>query len=571
MKKKDKKNNNSNKVSIALLGIDLLICAVLIAISSAMVFFNLGDMDFPQTAYFSNEPIFIDFGQMVEFDGVVFLNSGGFDTGGFRLYAWDGGDASELFHEETRDIKFRWLAFEFNVITRYMIIEPATTGINILEMGFISNNKFVAPAAYDPEGAFAMFDESWLIPENPSYMNGMNFDETVHALTAYNFIHSQPPREWTHPPLGKSIIALGINMFGMTPFGWRFMSALFGSLMIIAIYVFGKRMFDTRYLAFFVLFVFAFDFMRFVQARVATLDTFLVTFIVFMYLFMFEYTRTSFKTKLAPKSLACLALSGIFMGLAISVKWQGVFAGLGLGVLFALAWRESRVHNHGLSKGLFTKYVNKTLKWCILFFFVVPAAIYCLSYIPFAKASGLGWFEGVARNQADMLNFHTYLAESNDYQSRWWTWPLNLRPMYYYRLNTGDGSYRGINTFGNPTLWWGGFLALVWCAKRWIADKDKTAMFLCVAWMSQILPWVFISRSTFIYHYFPCVPFLVLMIAHFIKTRAERRQRWYAIGGCALVFILFVVFYPVLSGMVADVDYISLLEWLPGWDFLGIA
>mgnify|MGYP007025237109 CR=1 FL=1 len=35
----------------------------------------------------------------------------------------------------------------------------------------------------------------------------------------------------SHPPLGKLIISIGIAMFGMVPFGWRFMGTLFGVLM----------------------------------------------------------------------------------------------------------------------------------------------------------------------------------------------------------------------------------------------------------------------------------------------------------------------------------------------------
>ena len=549
---------------------DALLCGLLGFIAASVTFFNLGDIKFPQTDYnaTSNKPIFIDFGQMIEFEGVVFLNGGNPNVGGFRLYAWDGGNASELFHEETRIIRFHWLAFQFPVKTRYVIVEPSETGMCILEMGFVSNDEYVKPVAYQPSDAVFMFDETWVIPENPSYINNMYFDETIHAFTAYEFIHSQMPHEWTHPPLGKSIIALGINIFGMTPFGWRFMSALFGVLMIFPIYALGKRIFKSRLFAFFASFVFIFDFMRFVQARVATLDSFLLTFIICAYLFMYEYSSIRPENRLAPKALMCLALSGVFMGLAISVKWQGAFAGLGLFALFVLTWNESRLDHDFYNKGTFTKSFSKTVVLCVLFFIVVPIVIYCLAYIPFSRASGLRWPEGIIENQLNMLKFHTQMAENNIYQSRWWTWPLNLNPMVYNRLDIGAGRYSSISSFGNPALWWGGLLALLWCVYRWIANKDKTARFLCVAWIAHILPWAFISRSSFIYHYFPCVPFLALMVAYFIKTRSKQRQVCYTLGCCALVFIMFVVFYPALSGMTVNTNYIALLEWLPGWQFI---
>jgi len=469
-----------------------------------------------------------------------------------------------------RNVKFRWLAFRLDVTTRYVVIEPLAPGVSIMEMGFLDSEGFVEPVSFSSEDVALMFDESHLIPEDPSYMNDMNFDESLHALTAYEFLHVLPPTEWTHPPLGKSIIAMGIKIFGMTPFGWRFMCALFGIIMILPIYALGKCMLKSRLLAFMAAFAFTFDFMHFVQSRVATLDTFLVTFIIFMYLFMYKYIQTESDNRLAPKSLAYLALSGIFMGLAISVKWQGVYAGIGLGVIFSMAWFESRSDYIGVKrKRLFNVIFAKTAVWCLLFFIFIPLIIYCLAYIPFSRASGLHWPDGIIKNQSDMLNFHSYLAENNDYQSRWWTWPLNLRPIYYYRHHSDEGGYRAINSFGNPALWWGGFLGLIWCVKRWIADNDRIARFLCVAWAAQILPWAFISRSSFIYHYFPCVPFLALIIAHFIKTRQKHRQWRYVLTCCVIVFVLFIVFYPAISGMFVGIDTIERLQWLPGWQFIG--
>ena len=567
---------------------DILLCSILVSVCAAVTFLNIGATDFPQTSYSSSEPIFIDFGRMVNFNGVLFLNGGNRHAEGFKIYSWDGDDETdlirevnlysrsgediELIHEEMQVNWYYWLPFRFEVATRYVIIEPDTTGIEILEMAFFDNYGYVGPVVYYPSEAALIFDEPELIPEAPSNMLVMSFDESLFALTAYEFIHAKRPYEVTHPPLGKSIIALGINIFGMTPFGWRFMSALFGVIMIIPIYVLSKRMFGSWILAFLVAFTFTFDFMRFAQTRVANIDTFLVMFIICTYLFMYEYTRISPENRLTLKSLIYLGFSGAFMGLAISIKWSGVFAGLGLGVLFTLAWVKSRAHYASSKmKGLFLKDFNKTVIYCLLFFIVVPVVIYCLSYIPFVRVSDLSWFESIISSQVDMLSFHTNFAGSNDYQSRWWTWPLNLRSVLYSRFHLPDGKIMGIHSFGNPALWWGGLLTLAWCVKYWIAEKDKIAQFLCIAWIAQILPWAFVSRFSFIYHYFPCVPFLALMIAYFIKNREPRHQKWYVAGYCILVLILFVMFYPVLNGVIAaNKDYVRLLEWLPGWHFIGM-
>ena len=41
-----------------------------------------------------------------------------------------------------------------------------------------------------------------------------------------------PVYETTHPPLGKDLIMVGIALFGMTAFGWRFAGTLFGVLLV---------------------------------------------------------------------------------------------------------------------------------------------------------------------------------------------------------------------------------------------------------------------------------------------------------------------------------------------------
>lgn len=84
--------------------------------------------------------------------------------------------------------------------------------------------------------AWQLTDEQNTVPLYPSYMNSTYFDEIYHARTAYEHILGLEPYENTHPTLGKLIISVGIRIFGMNPFGWRFMGTLFGVLMLPALY-----------------------------------------------------------------------------------------------------------------------------------------------------------------------------------------------------------------------------------------------------------------------------------------------------------------------------------------------
>ena len=80
-------------------------------------------------------------------------------------------------------------------------------------------------------GGGAMTDEQAAVPDAISQLNSMYFDEIYHGRTGYELLHAMPVYETTHPPLGKDFIMIGIAIFGMTGFGWRFSGTLFGVLL----------------------------------------------------------------------------------------------------------------------------------------------------------------------------------------------------------------------------------------------------------------------------------------------------------------------------------------------------
>ena len=88
---------------------------------------------------------------------------------------------------------------------------------------------------------------------------------------------------------------------------------------------------------------------------------------------------------------------------------------------------------------------------------------------------------------------------------------------------------------------------------------------------ANYLPWVLVTRCTFAYHFFASVPFIVFITVWLIREFDERhpklrRVKWAYLG---LVVLLFALFYPVISGAPASIEYVRALEWLPGWTFMG--
>ncbi len=435
----------------------------------------------------------------------------------------------------------------------------------------------------------ALFDEASTFPETINHLTGCYFDEIYYTRTAYEFMHGLGTYENTHPPFGKILITLGASILGTTPFGFRFMGALFGVLMLPFMYLLGRNITRNRGLGAFICFLFAFDFMHFAQTRLTTIDVFVTFFIIVMYYFMERYINLSFYDTPLKKTWIPLGACGIAFGFGVSSKWTGAYAGVGLAIIFftqlLMRYREY-LHAVRTPKGAtngiphkriinsFAENTTKTIGFCMIFFVAIPFTIYLLSYIPFVDVYRPGLFERMLQNQETMLSYHSKLNATHPYSSTWYEWPTIHRPIFYYSNTLAGDMRQGISSFGNPLVWWSGIPAFIYMAYLAIKEKKKDAAFLCVAFLAQYLPWTLVSRCTFIYHYFPSVPFLVLMIGYSFLQFKERVKGKYTtkafwpltIAYAAAAFILFIMFYPVLSGTPVDKNYVAdVLRWFDSW------
>lgn len=419
-----------------------------------------------------------------------------------------------------------------------------------------------------PATAAALCDEADTVPASSTYYNSSYFDEIYHARTAYEQLRGVYPYEVSHPPLGKEILSLGIVLFGMTPFGWRCMGALFGVAMLPLMWGLLRRMFRDDRVALCGAALLAFDFMHLTQTRIATIDSFATLFILLMYLFLYRYFTEG--------KLRHLAACGVTFGIGAATKWTCLYAGAGLGVLWALHWVFSGVQAHRAGDG--RRYARRLLGnigFCLVFFVLVPGMIYYASYYPYGAARGLHgagmyftreYAAIVLENQRFMFTYHAGLVATHPYSSRWWQWLLDLRPILYY-LSYGDGTVSTIGAFVNPLLCWGGLLALPVLAYRAVRH-DRTALFLLVGYLAQVLPWVFISRLTFEYHYFAATLFLVLALGYVFDRLRQRGYLGIVYAFTAASGALFALFYPVLTGVTVSRSYAwNVLKWLPDWPF----
>lgn len=561
---------------------DQIYCWGLTLIYAAIALFQLGSFSAPESEYVSTQP-----GQSVTltFDAPVSISKywvfGGIAEGTLQLVADDG---SEVTYEQRYDDMFRWHEEEADLTTTTLRVNNYTGKLAIRELAFFdAEGRLIVPKAADASAAL-LIDEQDTVPDHPSSFNGMYFDELYHARTAYEHLTGMEPYENTHPPLGKVFIMVGIALFGMNPFGWRIIGTLFGIGMVPIFYAFGKRLFKNTDYALLGATLFAFDFMHFTQTRIATIDVYAVFFILLMYYYMYQYYCMSFYTDGLKATFQPLGLAGIFFALGAASKWICIYAGGGLAVLLLLSfikrYREYRAARNANNAALmektkeFSANVIKTLLFCCVFFVVIPVVVYVLSYLPYMLSVGRHNLQDVWNYQKYMWNYHSKLEATHPYQSTWWEWPFTFRPMWYYQ-GTGlpEGQFATLTASGNPAVWWVCAVATVAliisrAMRRVKSDPGITTMFVGVA--ANFLPWVLVTRCTFIYHFFATVPFIVFCGVFLLQDYEKRKPsaKWVKWAWMAAAVVLFLLLYPGLSGFEIPVGYAQFLKHLPGGNLM---
>ena len=561
---------------------DILAMVVITLVYSAVALINLGDTKAPESGY-----------QLMQGEQVDIAFDNEYSLGEMRIYPqsvpvdnnnqltvrfFDGEDNLSETKTLTDCEVFAWHFEALEGVCARHIVITAQKDTFIGELSFFDTDlKMLTPQF---SSSSELFDESSLVPQRESHLNSTYFDEIYHARTAYEFIHGLDVYEWTHPPLGKIFISFGIRLFGMNPFGWRIMGVIFGILMLPFIYMFSKRLFKKSWLSVVLTIAFAFDFMHFVQTRIATIDVYITFFVILMYYFMYSYYQMSFYNQRLYKTLVPLFFCGICFGLGVACKWTGIYAGAGLCVIFFMTihkrYREylyAKTHSDEDScRNIITSFGKNTvitLAFCVGAFVVIPVIIYALSYIPFIKCEG-GKILTAVKNQTDMFVYHskTVLSSTHPYSSKWYEWIIMKRPIWYYSGTVTENLKEGISAFGNPLVWWLGIPAVIFVIYKAVIKKDSTAIFLTVGYLAQLIPWLFVDRVVFIYHYFPCVPFVVLCIGYCIDRMEghDKNIKYAAFLYGLAVIVLFALFYPVLSGLAINPLWVDkFLRWFASW------
>lgn len=478
------------------------------------------------------------------------------------------------------------------------------------------------------------------------------FDETYYAKDAWALFHRGYEVNWSkdandlilqsnghvrvpsdaayvvHPPIGKYVIGLGEWMFGFNPFGWRFMTALLGTLSVLLLCRIGRRLFRSTFLGCLAGTLMAVDGLHFVMSRTSLLDGVLMFFVLAAFGCL-VVDRDKARARLAAalpadengfvRPDAHIAettrlgwrpwrwTAGLMLGLAIGTKWNGLYI-LAAFCVMAVLWDVASRRVAGARHPYAASLRHDT---GLAFLATVPVAlsVYLVSWTGWilspdngkggyfrnwAVTDGRGgnwtflpdWLRSLWHYEHEVYKFHVGLSSPHTYQSNPWSWLVLGRPVsYFYESplpgkdgcpsDAGDKCAREVLALGTPLLWWAACFAILYVLWRWAFRRDWRAGAIACAVAAGYLPWfMYQERTIFLFYAVVFVPFLCLAVTMMIGAilgppgAGERRRVIGAAGAGVLVLLIlwnFIYFWPLYTGTAIPIDQWRSRMWLDTW------
>lgn len=428
-----------------------------------------------------------------------------------------------------------------------------------------------------------------------------------------------------HPPLGKLMIAGMAKLTGFNPnfdfltigeqypnnqYIWlRLLPAFFGSLLAPLIFLLTFRLSRSLWAACIAAIFIVFENALLVQSKFILIDSFLL-FFGFAAIYFFLESRIFFDE--GRWGIWTCIVAAIASGFAFSVKWTGIsFWGLLLSIgLIVLLKKIIAVYKRTRKK----KELLKTVIGYALLF-LIPLIIYVVFFAVhfnllarkgpgnafmnerFQKSQVSGFpkqdfVDNFYELNLEMFRANKRIVAEHSYSSTWYTWPFMLRPVYYWNSDITAGEYswhEKIYFIGNPFVWWLSTIIVAYFfiytflrglyyvfSRLWQTLPHTSAritqtslevfvpLFLGAAYLLNFLPFMFIGRVMFLYHYLTALIVAIIITALVLASRPKPRRvvMGFLIAGTVLGFF---AMFPITYGTVLDASWPSSVFWLKSW------
>ncbi|OLC53297.1 MAG: hypothetical protein AUH85_14500 [Chloroflexi bacterium 13_1_40CM_4_68_4] len=337
---------------------------------------------------------------------------------------------------------------------------------------------------------------------------------------------------------------------GRIAFAWRFPGVVAGAILAFFLYLLARRLFAAPYVAYALGALVLADGAMFAQSRIGMNDIYTAAGIVGGWYFVAAALHPD-----ARRPWLDVLLAGVAFGLGLAAKWAAGPALLAVGLVAvfvtARAFVEDRVGRGGPLDLLRWRGLNALyLAFC---FVAVPVAIYLVSYLPWlglghgiTESPNGGW--SLIELQKQMYSYHSGLTAPHPAGSPWWAWPLDLKPVYWEYEQAANAMATYIYDAGNLVTWWAAIPAFVWFL--WVAIRTRAwnLALVALAFGTQYLEWIPVTRVIFQYHFFTALPFYLVGLAAALAVLWESadRRRWLDGAVAGALFIAGVVFFSWL-------------------------
>lgn len=404
------------------------------------------------------------------------------------------------------------------------------------------------------------------------------FDETYYVKDAYSIWHLGYEGTWAqnanasfvrgnfstlspeasfvvHPPLGKWLIAMGMEAVGpASSWGWRLAVALAGIATVFLLCRLVWRLFPSPLLVGLAGLFLAIDGVGITESRIGLLDGF-IGFFALAAVYCIVRDRQSQRERiarllegtaagaLAPKAgwRPWMISAGVLLGCACSVKWSGLYLlatigimtviwdGTALRAVKAKVWKLETLVSRGW--GNFMRLVpvagvTYLLSW--FGWFMNPSA-YKHGWAAAERAAGRGsWLPDSIADFIEyhraIYKFHVGLSTPHSYMAKPSGWLLQMRPTsFYWQSNDtlGADAYqcdtrncvRAITSIGNIPIWWAAFVAVFVVVAYVALKRDWRGWVVLAGYIGLYLPWfMYWDRTIFTFYTVAFVPFVVLAL-----------------------------------------------------------
>lgn len=329
-----------------------------------------------------------------------------------------------------------------------------------------------------------------------------------------------------HPPLAKLIVAFSALMLGENALAYRLPSAVFGTLLLLFLYLTVKRLASDQ-VALYAATILSFDTLTLIHSRIFMLDIFMVSFMVLgFYLFL----RGRY------------VVAGMAIGLSALSKEMGVI-GIAIVITFLVLERAS---SHTLMTRESAMQAAK-----ILLGFAVPVVLLAglmtiwWNTTPWQDLARLGLYK------VDHYNLDgSYVDVGSDIPRSGiicppWLWILNRNVIEYYSGTVGGLVLSYVGEM-NPMLIYLMLPGVAYSAWSYWRTRSRLDLFALVWWVGTYVtmyPIAFAGRSMYLFYMLPTMGAVSIMVASMMYHRSINSY----VRGLYLfcLFVIMVLQFPL--------------------------